>query len=164
MKAYEGRFIGLGIAVAFAVITYIIIPLIKAIFRRLSSRSRRSFTPRFSNYSRRPIAITIVGVLGILASLANLGIGMSALWSDYFDFFSLVAIVSGFLGLIGSFTLFRMKRIAAIMLLITLLLYNIAGVYVVIVTEGQGFLASGLVFIISLLPSWILLKHLPDMD
>ncbi len=110
MKAYEGRLIGLGVAVAFAVITYIIIPLVKAIFRWLSSRSRRSFTPSYSNYSRRSIAITIAGVLGILASLLILVAGFAELFDGSFDVSILLVVLLGVVGLIGSFMLFRMKR------------------------------------------------------
>lgn len=157
MKEY---IIGLGISIAFTLIVYVIILLIKAISRGISSRSKET------SHSHRPIAITIVGVLGILASLLTLGLGLFAVFHWGFDtdtiIFVCIPILVGVLGLLCSVALFLMKRIAAVTQLVILALYNLAGIYNAFITEN--FLPSIVGVVISLIFAWILLKYLPDMD
>lgn len=56
MRASDAKAIGFAISVGIALIVYLVIPLLKALFQRVSYNSGYNFT------LRRPTAITVVGI------------------------------------------------------------------------------------------------------
>lgn len=163
MRASDAKAIGFAISVGIALIVYLVIPLLKALFQRVSYNSGYNFT------LRRPTAITVVGILGILGYTLQLIIGIKFLFDIlYIDIPLIILTLAGFFGLMSSIALFRMKRLAAISLLIIsgiqLLSYFWLFTYSFFEVFTRLLIMSFIHIAILLISSLILLRYLRDMQ
>lgn len=159
MRASDAKAIGFAISVGIALIVYLVIPLLKALFRRNSYSSGYNFA------SRRPVAITVVGILCVLGYTWQLIAGIKLLFENI-DFPLIILTLTGFWGLMSSIALFRMSRLAAISLFITFGIQLLF--YLWLFMDGffntelltVAFIHSAILLVYSL----ILFKYLPNMQ